>query len=75
MTYGRYEAVGGLQLAAMDLDWDHVRAVDIFAALRSFLPAGGAVKCVTVYPSDYGLERMEQDARSGPQVCPIAAKG
>lgn len=55
------------RLAAMDLDWDHVRAVDIFAALRSFLPAGGSVQRVTVYPSDYGLQRMEEDARSGPQ--------
>lgn len=57
-----------VQLAAVDLDWEHVRAVDIFAALRSFLPSGGALKSVTVYPSDYGLQRMKEDARAGPQV-------
>ena len=58
------------QLAAVDLDWGHVRAVDIFAALRSFLPAGGALRSVTVYPSDYGLQRMKEDASAGPQVHP-----
>jgi len=52
----------------VDLDWDKLRAVDIFAALRSFLPAGGAIKRVTVYPSDYGLERMAQEAAEGPTV-------
>lgn len=64
-----------VQLAAVDLDWEHVRAVDIFAALRSFLPAGGALKSVTVYPSDYGLQRMKEDARAGPQVPLPSPKG
>ena len=36
-------------------------------ALRSFLPRGGAITSVTVYPSDYGLERMAAEAKSGPQ--------
>jgi len=52
----------------VDLDWEHVRAVDIFAALRSFLPNGGRVEAVTVYPSDYGLQRMKEEATSGPQA-------
>ena len=26
------------RLACVDLDWDHVRAVDILAVLQSFLP-------------------------------------
>ena len=56
------------RLALVDLDWDKLRAVDIFAALRSFLPVGGAIKRVTVYPSDYGLERMAQEAAEGPTV-------
>ncbi len=54
----------------MDLDWDHVKAVDIYAVLRSFLPAGGELKRVTVYPSDYGLERMAEEEAKGPQVRP-----
>ena len=42
--------------------------MDILAALRSFLPAGGLIKRVTVYPSDYGLRRMQQEAAEGPTV-------
>lgn len=55
------------RLACVDLDWDHVRAVDIMVALRSFVPKGGAIKRVAVYPSDYGLERMAKEAMQGPQ--------
>jgi hypothetical protein len=39
------------RLAAVDLDWEHLRAVDILALLRSFLPKGGAITSVVVYPS------------------------
>jgi hypothetical protein len=42
------------RLAAVDLDWDHLRAVDVLAALRSFLPQGGAICSVVVYPSGGG---------------------
>ena len=56
------------RLAVLDLDWESVRAVDILAALRSFLPTRGHIRSVTVYPSDYGLERMAEEARAGPQV-------
>lgn len=56
------------RLAVVDLDWGAVRAVDIMVVLRSFLPRGGHIERVTVYPSDYGLERMAQEAAAGPQV-------
>lgn len=52
----------------VDLDWSHIRAVDILAVLRSFLPKGGRIERVTVYPSDYGLQRMAREASMGPQV-------
>jgi hypothetical protein len=55
------------RLACVDLDWDHIRSVDILVALRSFLPKGGSITKVTVYPSDYGLERIAEEAASGPQ--------
>lgn len=55
------------RLAVLDLDWEHVRAVDILAVLRSFCPPKGRVQRVTVYPSDYGLERMAEEATAGPQ--------
>lgn len=52
----------------MDLDWEKLGAVDILAVLRSFLPAGGSIRSVTVYPSDYGLKRMAEEAAAGPQA-------
>jgi len=55
------------RLACVDLDWENITSVDILVALRSFIPRKGSIKSVTVYPSDYGLERMEAEAKSGPQ--------
>ena len=51
------------RLAIVDLDWDRVRAVDIFAVLNSFLKRGQAIKSVTIYPSDFG-----QEVRAGEYV-------
>ncbi|KAL3137794.1 hypothetical protein ABBQ38_005051 [Trebouxia sp. C0009 RCD-2024] len=55
------------RLAIVDLDWDKIRAVDILAVLRSFLAKGQSIKAVTVYPSDFGLEKMKEEAAIGPQ--------
>lgn len=43
-----------------------VKAVDIYAMLSSFLTGGKSIEKVTVYPSDYGLEKMAEEARFGP---------
>lgn len=55
-------------LAIVDLDWDKVRAVDILAVLRSFLIKGQTITAVSVYPSDFGLQKMKEEAAVGPQV-------
>ena len=44
-----------------------VKAIDILAMLQSFLKKGQQIKRVTVFPSDYGLERMAGESRFGPQ--------
>ena len=36
--------------------------------LRSFLPPGGSLLRVSVYPSDFGLERMREEEVHGPRV-------
>ena len=61
------------RLAIVDLDWDKIRAVDILAVLRSFLGKGQSIQAVTVYPSDFGLEKMKEEAAIGPQVSTACA--
>ena len=62
------------RIAVVDLDWQTFTACDILAVFRSFLPQGraqspaDAVKRVTVYKSDYGIERMKIEDKEGPGV-------
>jgi hypothetical protein len=48
------------------MDWDHVKSADLYKLFEGFLPRSGVLKSVTVYPSDFGLERMAEEAVSGP---------
>ena len=52
-------------LAVMNMEWTHIRAVDIFAIVASFTPPG-SVKRVQVFPSDFGMERMDKEDQFGP---------
>lgn len=54
------------RIAVVNLDWDNLRAVDLMAVASSFCPAGGRVVNVTVYPSEFGRERMEREELEGP---------
>lgn len=54
------------RLAIQDLDWDHIRAVDLMAVAQSFCPTEGKIEKVAVYPSEFGKERMEREELEGP---------
>jgi hypothetical protein len=54
------------RIAAVNLDWDNIRAADIMAVAASFVPAGGRIENVTIYPSEFGRERMEREELEGP---------
>lgn len=54
------------RFAVVNMDWDNVRAVDLMAAFNSFKPANGKVNSVTIYPSEFGRERMEREETEGP---------
>ncbi|KAH9246831.1 hypothetical protein BASA81_015609 [Batrachochytrium salamandrivorans] len=54
------------RLACVGCDWDRVRAVDLLAILGSFAPPLGAILRVSIYPTQFGLERMELEDENGP---------
>jgi hypothetical protein len=54
------------RLAIQNLDWDNMTAEDIMVVMQSFCPSGRIVKNVVVYPSDFGKQQMEHEAKFGP---------
>ena len=54
------------RLAVVNLDWDNIRAADLMAVFSSFVPSSGRISNVSVYPSEFGKERMDREAMEGP---------
>jgi len=55
------------RIAIVNLDWDNTRAVDLLAVFQSFVPSGGRIHKISVYPSEFGKERMQKE-ELGPPV-------
>ncbi|XP_011497113.1 PREDICTED: ESF1 homolog [Ceratosolen solmsi marchali] len=54
------------RLAVCNMNWDRIRAIDLMVLFNSFLPTGGLLISVTIYPSKFGLERMKDEEIKGP---------
>ncbi|KAG2736475.1 hypothetical protein G9P44_000565 [Scheffersomyces stipitis] len=52
--------------AVVNMDWDNIKAVDLMATFLSFVPSGGSIKSVTIYPSEFGKEQMQKEEIEGP---------
>ncbi|KAF7271932.1 hypothetical protein GWI33_015230 [Rhynchophorus ferrugineus] len=54
------------RLAACNLDWDRIRAIDLMILFNSFLPPGGVINSVAIYPSEFGKQRLKEEEIKGP---------
>ena len=54
------------RLAVVNLDWDNIRATDLMAVFSSFIPSTGRITKISIYPSDFGRERMDREDMEGP---------
>lgn len=60
------------RIAVVNMDWDHIRAIDLMAVFQSFVPPGGKVNKISVYQSDFGTERLAREEAEGPEFRDIA---
>jgi hypothetical protein len=56
------------RVAIVNCDWDHVRAVDLYAILFHALPLGGQLHNVSVFMSEYGKKMIPYEREHGPDL-------
>lgn len=54
------------RFAVVNIDWDHIKSMDLLALFSSFVPVGGRIEKVSIYPSEFGKERMQREEVEGP---------
>ncbi|KAI0841256.1 hypothetical protein F5Y06DRAFT_261010 [Hypoxylon sp. FL0890] len=54
------------RIAIVNLDWDHIKSADLMALFNSFVPKGGRIERISIYPSEFGKERMRREELEGP---------
>lgn len=54
------------RLAACNMDWDRIRALDLMVLFHSFLAPGGCIESIAIYPSEFGKQRMKEEEIKGP---------
>jgi hypothetical protein len=54
------------RLALVNMDWEHLKALDILALIQSFVSSTGSVSSVVVYPSEFGKKRLALENQMGP---------
>ncbi|XBW36800.1 hypothetical protein QEN19_002377 [Hanseniaspora menglaensis] len=53
-------------LACVNMDWDNLKAIDLMMTFQSFVPKGGKILSLKIYPSEFGKERMAREELEGP---------
>ena len=63
------------RLAVVNLDWDNIRAADLMVVFSSFVPSNGRIFNVSIYPSEFGKERIDREEMEGPPKDIFAQSG
>lgn len=56
------------RFAVLNLDWTGITATDLLALFRSFCPKDGSVLSVSIYPSEFGQQRLSHESAQGPDT-------
>ncbi|KAM0912858.1 hypothetical protein ACQ4PT_012547 [Festuca glaucescens] len=56
------------RLAVANMDWNHIKAVDLYMVMKSCIPKGGRVLSVSIYPTEFGLKCMNIETTQGPSA-------
>ncbi|KAI4283654.1 MAG: hypothetical protein L6R38_002016 [Xanthoria sp. 2 TBL-2021] len=54
------------RIAVVNLDWDNIHAADLMAVFSSFVAGAGAIQKISIYPSEFGKERIQREEMEGP---------
>lgn len=54
------------RFAVVNLDWDYVKAKHLYKLFDAFKGTLGAVKSVSIYPSEFGKQQMSKEFSAGP---------
>ncbi|KAI1399515.1 hypothetical protein F4819DRAFT_414612 [Hypoxylon fuscum] len=54
------------RIAIVNLDWDYIKSDDLMALFSSFVPKGGRIERISIYPSEFGKQRMQREELEGP---------
>ena len=68
VIYRIYSEEVSARLAVQNMDWDRVNAADIFVLMKSSCPPSGNILKATIYPSEFGKERIESEEKHGPRL-------
>lgn len=56
------------RIAICNLEWDRIKSEDLMVVLNSFKPAAGILNSISIYLSDFGFQRINQENITGPKL-------